>query len=67
MAYYEEHGGDGQFGRFNKNFEGPAGPRRPRTCNALLSEMPESTNTHRTRHGLWLVDGTMDAHTATAL
>lgn len=28
MAYYDENGGD-SFGRFNKNFDGPVGPRRP--------------------------------------
>ncbi|KAJ6083656.1 hypothetical protein N7467_007791 [Penicillium canescens] len=50
MAYYEEHGGDGQFGRFNKNFEGPAGPRRPRLVTDYGSSMVQWMRTRQPRY-----------------
>lgn len=39
MAFYDEHGGDSQFGRYNKNFEGPVGPRRPSMYYVISSHL----------------------------
>ena len=78
MAYYDESGGDSQFsGRFNKNFDGPVGPRRPSTfpaCDHAVNRLPPKilspTNhvtSHRTCHRLRVFDGTMDANTSTEI
>ncbi|KAJ5527886.1 hypothetical protein N7513_012045 [Penicillium frequentans] len=50
MAFYDEHGGDSQFGRYNKNFEGPVGPRRPRLVTDYGSSMVQWMRTRRPRY-----------------
>ncbi|KAJ5117175.1 Polyadenylation factor subunit 2 [Penicillium atrosanguineum] len=48
MAYYDENGGD-SFGRFNKNFDGPVGPRRPRLVTDYGSSMVQWMRTRKPR------------------
>jgi hypothetical protein len=74
MAYYDENGGDSFGGRFNKNFDGPVGPRRPSTLyldleSSLAVSAVRLTLRFKYRIGdrLWLVDGTMDANAKAAL
>ncbi|KAJ5888732.1 hypothetical protein N7495_008773 [Penicillium taxi] len=50
MAYYEEHGGDSGTGRFNKNFEGPVGPRRPRLVTDYGSSMVQWMRNRRPQY-----------------
>ncbi|KAJ5287002.1 hypothetical protein N7478_002688 [Penicillium angulare] len=51
MASYDENGGDAQFGgRFNKNFDGPVGPRRPRLVTDYGSSMVQWMRTRRPRY-----------------
>ncbi|KAJ5218417.1 Polyadenylation factor subunit 2 [Penicillium cinerascens] len=50
MAYYDENGGDSQYsGRFNKNFDGPVGPRRPRLVTDYGSSMVQWMRTRKPR------------------
>ncbi|KAJ5668952.1 Polyadenylation factor subunit 2 [Penicillium macrosclerotiorum] len=50
MAYYEEHGDSQGSGRFNKNFDGPVGPRRPRLVTDYGSSMVQWMRTRRPRY-----------------
>jgi hypothetical protein len=68
MAYYDDAGNDGQaFGRQG----GIAGPRRPSTFfTPITAPFPSSRQqlkASRTRDGLRLVNGTMDAQPATEI
>ncbi|KAJ5103002.1 Polyadenylation factor subunit 2 [Penicillium argentinense] len=48
MAFYEEQGGDAP-GRFNKNYDAPVGPRRPRLVTDYGSSMVQWMRTRRPR------------------
>ncbi|KAJ5155275.1 Polyadenylation factor subunit 2 [Penicillium capsulatum] len=52
MAYYDEHGGEGQLGgRFAKNYDnGPVGPRRPRLVTDYGSSMVQWVRNRQPRY-----------------